>query len=349
MVVSLEPVHSALYSLTLVVKADRVSGLGQWVTDTRNALTPAELEKHRLVIEGFHYTLFSQSDWPTFEAYLDGLERMDPVALRDRLLDAYIAMPDLREEPSRHQSAKQLLASASNYVDFLISRFGEAYIDPAIEAEAYRYVIDPRSMQALIVSHLRMMWERFLAAEWQRVQALLADSVAAFAATDLEGMSFREAIQFVTGQQLSDMKWPMPVETFSRFVFVPSAHVGPYLGRFYRGGEIVVFFGARLPEGSTIHAPDLSRNDLVVRLNALADDTRLRILRYVADHGEQRSQRIMSELELTQSTASRQLTQLWAAGFLASRNCEGAKCYSLAEDRLRDTFQAVLAFLAVSP
>ena len=70
---------------------------------------------------------------------------------------------------------------------------------------------------------------------------------------------------------------------------------------------------------------------------------------HVADHGEQRSQRIMSELELTQSTASRQLTQLWAAGFLASRNCEGAKCYSLAEDRLRDTFQAVLAFLAVSP
>ena len=101
-------------------------------------------------------------------------------------------------------------------------------------------------------------------------------------------------------------------------------------------------------EGATVDAPDLSRNEIVVRLNALADDTRLRILRYIADNGEQRSQDIINELNLSQSAASRHLKQLSATGYLTEHRCEGAKCYSLGEERLRDTFQAVLAFLAVT-
>ena len=210
-------------------------------------------------------------------------------------------------------------------------------------------MIDPAAMQTLIVAHLRLMWERFLAAEWQRVQPMLADSVAAFGATDLKNMSLQDAVKFVTGQQLSDLNLPTLEKTHSRVIFVPSAHVGPYVGKLPHGNVFVLFFGARLPEGSTMDAPDLSRNELVVRLNALADDTRLRILRYVAEHGEQRSQRIMSELDLSQSTASRQLNQLCATGFLASRNCAGAKCYSLNDGRLSDTFRALLAFLAISP
>jgi predicted ArsR family transcriptional regulator len=72
-------------------------------------------------------------------------------------------------------------------------------------------------------------------------------------------------------------------------------------------------------------------------------------MRLIADSGELRSQDIMAELDLSQSAASRHLQQLSATGFLSERRCEGAKCYSLAEDRLRDTFQAVLAFLDVMP
>jgi DNA-binding transcriptional ArsR family regulator len=156
-------------------------------------------------------------------------------------------------------------------------------------------------------------------------------------------------VQHVTSQQLSDLSSSALLVNFSRIIFVPSAHVGPYLGEFYRDDEFIILFGARLPEGSTVVAPDLSRHEIVMRLNALADDTRLRILRYIADHGEQSSQEIMSELDLRQSTASRHLTQLCATGFLNWRRCEGAKCYSLAGDRLRDTFQAILAFLEVEP
>lgn len=347
--VALEPVHNALYSLTLLLRVGQVSGLGKWVTHTYQTMTPEERETHRLVFEGFHYTLFPRSNWRNFEAYLDRLKTMDPRTLCNRMLDAYFEMPYLGDGIDQYQSTSHALRSADDYVDFLIGRFGEAFLDSELERQAYAYLIDPPNMRNLIFSHLQMMWERFVADEWRRVQPLLADAVAAFAATELDKIAFTEAFHFVTGQNLSDMKWPIREEDYDRFVFVPSAHAGPYLGKFHRGRELFIFFGARLPEGSTIHAPDLSRNELVVRLNALADDTRLRILRYIADNGEQRSQSIMSELELSQSTASRQLSHLCAAGFLRSRLCNGAKCYSLSEDRLRDMVQAVLAFLAIKP
>lgn len=85
-----------------------------------------------------------------------------------------------------------------------------------------------------------------------------------------------------------------------------------------------------------------------MRLNALTDDTRLQILRQIAESGELRSQEIIDVLELSQSAASRHLTQLTAAGFLKERRCEGAKCYSLNDERLSDTLQAVANYLLVS-
>jgi hypothetical protein len=187
--VNLEPVHNALYSLLLIVRVDQLSGLGEWVIKIRDTLTPTELATHRLVLEGLYYTLFPRRNWASFEAYLDRLETMDPVTLRDRLIDAYFEMPCKRDEPSPFQSIEQVLNNADDYVNFLTGRFGDEFIDPDLEKQAYTYVINPAAMQALIVSHLRMMWERFLETEWQRVQPMFADAVTAFSAISLSEMS----------------------------------------------------------------------------------------------------------------------------------------------------------------
>ncbi len=347
--VSIEPVHNLLHSLILISKAAYLSGLGEWVINTREALTPAELDNHRLVVEGLHYALFPQRHLPSFPAYLDYLEEMDPVALRDRLLDSYFDLACMRDEPGPYTTYEEVLRSPESYIDFLIGRFGPDIVDPDLERQAYTYAVNPAAMQILIVSHLRMMWDRFLAAEWDAITPMLTDSTAAFNDTNLKGQSFQETAEFVTGQSLGDMDWPLIENEYQRLVLIPSAHIGPYLGRYYEGDSFLIVFGARLPEGAIGYAADLSRNEIVVRLNALADDTRLRILRLIAENGEQRSQDIMSELDLSQSAASRHLKQLSATGYLIERRCEGAKCYSLGDDRLRDTFQAVLAFLAVTP
>ena len=92
-------------------------------------------------------------------------------------------------------------------------------------------------------------------------------------------------------------------------------------------------------------SPDLSRSELLVRLNALADDTRLRILQAIHEAGELCSQEIMVRLNLSQSAASRHLKQLSATGYLSERRREGAKCYSLEPDRIEDVLTAVSSYL----
>jgi DNA-binding transcriptional ArsR family regulator len=189
------------------------------------------------------------------------------------------------------------------------------------------------------------MWDKYLAPEWNRVEPMLRDAVNAFRQVDFSQMERLEAVEFVIGQKPSHKSWERRLLETEQLVFVPSTHVGPYLGMFPRGDAIRIVFGARLPEGVDLHAPDLSRAEILVRLSALADDNRLSILKIIADNGEMRSQDIIKELDLSQSAASRHLTQLSATGYLVERRCNGAKCYSLNTDRLENTLRAVSAFL----
>ena len=106
-----------------------------------------------------------------------------------------------------------------------------------------------------------------------------------------------------------------------------------------------ITFGARVPKGAAISSPALNRSELITRLNALADDTRLRILDLLAKQGEMGAQEIMAELSLSQSAASRHLRQLVATGFLVEQRREGAKFYQLNQSRVDDAFDALKDFL----
>jgi DNA-binding transcriptional ArsR family regulator len=350
--VALEPARNAIHSLLLLTEADYLSGLGEWVGRTAAALSPAEAERNRLVIVGFYHAILPEGSWPSLPAYIDRLASRDPRSLRDRMLDVYSRQPLLVEdqdqvcgdEPAAVDWAA-VLSDVDNYLDFLRARFPAKSVDDELEAQAYRYVIDPPAMQTLIVEHLRTIWDAHLAAEWARVEPMLRDSVHAFRQVDLSGMTRRQAVEFVVGQEVEGPKWDDALEQAREVLLIPSAHVGPYLGRACAGGTFWVLFGARLPEGGAFHAPDLSRAEIVVRLGALADDSRLRILRIIAERGELASQDIIAELSFSQSAASRHLKQLSATGFLTERRCNGAKCYRLNRERIENSLRAVSSFL----
>jgi DNA-binding transcriptional ArsR family regulator len=350
--VGLEPALNVFESLVLLHKAEFVSGLDEWVTHTAAALTPEEREAHRLVVNGLFYAIVPHTSWPSFPAYLDHLAAVDPASLRQKLLHAYARISPLdgatclgTEDESLPLDTQAVLSSAGAYIDFLLARFGVELVDLEVERRAYALVVDPPAMQQQIVSHLRRMWVMYLAPEWERVRPMLQDAVRAFEQIDLEGKSKLEAAQWITGQELQEDKWRKAIEQAEQIVFIPSAHVGPYVMQLCDGDAMRVFFGARLPEGVPFDAPDLSRAEILVRLNALADNNRLRILRLVSEQGEQSSQDVMSSLELSQSTASRHLKQLTATGYLAERRCNGAKCYKLNPERIQATLQALSAFL----
>ncbi len=354
-VIALEPAHHAVHSMLLVVEAEKLSGLAEWVTHTAHSMSPVERKQHEFVIMGFFHAILPGASWPSFPAYVDHLATRNPRELRDRMLDAYASFAPKGAGPDRAGASdlanldlEAVLKDEESYLGFLRERFDASRVDEELEARAYAYVVDPPAMQELIVTHLRKMWNEHLGAEWARVEPMLIDSVRAFEQTDLRNMERREAVSWVLGHELEGEHWQELLDEADRIVLIPSAHVGPYENKFRDGGNLWLLFGARLPEGSQFYAPDLSRAEIVVRLSALADDNRLRILRTVAEAGELASQDVMAGLGLSQSAASRHLKQLSATGYLLERRCNGAKCYRLDPKRIQDTLQAVSKFLLTS-
>ena len=356
--VALEPAHSALNSLLLLARVDELSGLDTWVTRTAAALTPEQRHINRLVLIGVHFAVVPDRSFPSFPAYVDHLAALDPAILRNRVFNAYAQVFKKKEEkcclppdPTSRQASldvASLLADVDVFLAFLKERFPIDHIDDGIESEAHRYLNDPPAMQALIVSHLHSMWEGLLSPEWDRVAPMLQTSVDAFQQLNISGRSRFEALRLILGRDSGNEEesfWKMALEHTERLIFVPSTHLGPYIGKFRSGDTLWVLFGARVPEGAQVHAPDLSRAEILVRLNALADDTRLRILKLISEGGELRSQEIMTQLALSQSAVSRHLKQLSATGYLNERRCEGAKCYALNPRRVEDTLRAISAFL----
>jgi DNA-binding transcriptional ArsR family regulator len=349
--VSLEEARSAIQSLLLLIRGVHTPGAADWVLETQQAMSRSERWTNEIVILGLHYAAMPSENWHSFPAYLDYLAAMDPTALRDKMFSAYenLACPVDLEAGAKKIDQAAALTSPELYLGYLRQRFEEKNVDEEIERAAYELVIDPPHMQQVMVDHLRAMWQKHLAAEWRRRRPVLQQAVRALKQVNLKGLSFIEAARLATGQDFEEEKWENSFAMAKRLVLVPHPHAGLYTMRqFGTDGTLYMFIGAHLPKGSILDAPDLTRSEILVRLNALTDDTRLQILRQIAESGEMRSQEIIDVLELSQSAASRHLSQLTAAGYLKERRCEGAKCYSLNDERLSDTLQALANYLLVS-
>ncbi|MEW5871097.1 MAG: winged helix-turn-helix domain-containing protein [Chloroflexota bacterium] len=350
--VALEPALNAFTSLFMMAKTERLPGLNAWVGQTLDAMSPQERQEQRLVMIGLYYALLPERNWSSFPAHVSWLEKASPAALRERMLVEYTRMHkksadcwECTQADSSTHDWTTVLANEDSYLSFLHEHFEEEDIDDDLERSAYHLALDPPAMQKQIAAYLRHAWEGYLSAEWERTRPMLQECVLAFGQVDFSQMSRLEAAEYITGQTLSGTKFEHLVSGQQRLVFIPNPHVGPYLTHFELGEVRFIVFGARPPKGILTETPDLSRTEILVRLSALADDTRLGILRYIAENGEQRSQEIMRALDLSQSGVSRHLMQLSATGFLSERRCEGAKCYVLGQERLQETLQALSAFL----
>ena len=345
--VSLQPVRNAIASMMLIAKGDEMPGTSAWVSQTRESLSTAELFNLKLVIIGFFHAILPEKNWASFPDYLDDLEKSDPVALRDKMLTIYTEICIACDEEVKLAGVNwdEVLSSPEAYVAFLIERFGKNMVEADMETQAYEYVIDPPSMQQFIVEHLRWFWNEHLSQEWARTEPLLHESIKAFQSANLENLSHLEMARYITGQDLEDEKWSHVLENADKIAFMPNPHIGPYVTRMYSNNTVTLVFGARLPEDSNVRIPELDRADIVTRMSALADDTRLRILQLIAESGELRSQDIMEEVGLSQPSVSRYLTQLTATGYLQERRVNGSKAYTLNSDRIEKTLKAVHKFL----
>lgn len=341
----IEPAHNTLYSLMLLNYVEQMPGLDDWVTRTYNALSPERRHNNRLVMEGLHFAVAPIRSYSSFEEYLNALEATDAVELRDRLLKRLAAKTHDLSRGARAEPAliAQKLLDKEAYIQWLSEKFQGDY-DEALERETHDYFTDPSRMKALIIYHLQIMWREALRAEWQRVRPMLEEAVNAFRAQEFSRLGAVEVAKRVTGQELKPY-WEEKIRSVRQLVLVPSAHLGPYLGKFSFADTLWLLFGAHLPAGTRAGSPALTRSELVVRLSALNDDTRLRILELLSKREELCAQDMITLLDLSQPAASRHLKQLSATGYVTERRREGNKCYAMNRERLDETCELLNRFL----
>jgi DNA-binding transcriptional ArsR family regulator len=342
--ISVEPVMVAVDFLSDMANLDYLSGVNQRLVEVHDSLTPERRNINRVIMNGLFATITPRRSFPDMPAYVEYLAKENPLVLRDRAIDW---MCTEEWEGIQPLTKEQVLDS-----DLYLSRLEQYYLakkaekghkfDREFHVEVHKLLSNPVEMQKVIIEHLSYMWDNVLAAEWRRVRPMVEESVEAFQEMDFSGMSALEAIRTITGRDMSQI-WP---EWSQNLIFVPSPYIGPYVGRWEGADKDTtwVIFGARLPEGARIKSPALSRSELVVRLNALADDTRLRIVELLTSYDELCAQNIITMLDLSQSAASRHLRQLTATGYLIERRKEVSKCYALNKERFDDTMRAVRRF-----
>lgn len=344
--ISAEPTLNALNTLLMFTRHHDLSGLDPWVEKAMARLTQREADRNILVMLGLYFAVIPTRSWPSFPEYIDHLETVEPLALRDRVLDMYVSLPCCNEgEPEADKDV--ILSSVEAFLAFLRSRFPEESILEPVERQAFKLLREPVQMRKVIVDHFRAMWTKLLAAEWERIQPLILESAEAFRGFELSQYDDAEIAQLITGKNPVEMEKLVELMGHAdQITFVPSVHNGPYLMQFYRDGVLWVLFGARVPEGLRQGHAALSRAEFIVWLSALADDTRLQMLKLIKEKGELCAQEIIDELDLSQSTASRHLRQLAASGFLQSRRIEAGKCYSLNPDRFQEIIREMERFSA---
>lgn len=342
---ALEPAYNALSSLALLNSEFSIPN--EWIKEMTAHLTP-ELRQTNERVSNFSIMQLSGETWPTLSTFLDDMEKRDPVAIRDKELNIVLQKATrLLGDNSPMPTKEQLVADRATFFDFF-QRFYQAAGEPCCSEEylekEFEMFQNPAEKKAEALVYLRTMWRDHLAAEWEKNLPVLRDSIAAFESLDYTGKSLDEIFKLVTDRDLPPV-WEHLREEAEQIIFIPSAHVAPYLMLIgFRNGTARLVFGARIPAGAAARSPALSRSELLTRLSALADDTRLRILELLAQEGEQSAATIIERLGLSQSGASRHLSQLSATNFLIERR-EGAKQYRVNTTRIEDTFNALKNFL----
>jgi DNA-binding transcriptional ArsR family regulator len=267
--------------------------------------------------------------------------------MRDRALRVWLA--EVREIVGDDlPTPAALLVDRDAYLSLTrqFARLKKETYDRSFWQEMHGLLNDPQARQKLIVVHLRAMWDELLGPAWNRDLPVLQESVQAFESLDFSGLSAFEALNQVMLRDLPPdprLGWLAKVE---RIIFMPSVHNGPYVVKLSGLSEstVRVIFGARVPEGVSILAPALSRSELLMRLKALADDTRLRIIELLGHRQEVGTPEIKAHLDLSPSEASRHLEHLTATGYLTARHHQGTNLYRLNRDRIDHTFEALKAF-----
>ncbi len=300
--VALEPIQQILLSMGLLT-ADEITQAEEWLSALAARLPAATAHTNRLIFGELANAVFWHLDAPNFPAYLAALAAEPP-----------------------HQVAARVKAGMSPQP--------EAVLPQAVA----HFLADPAAMQQRIVSHLRALWADHFAAPWEKKSLMMA-----YIARELNGRSWPDSSASALIRAF--IRRPVPewlahqLGGVERVVLVPSPYLHFQAARFTQQADAAsstlwLFLWADFWVWPMRTEP-IQRSEVLSPINALADETRLRILEMLAATTELRAQEIIAQLDVSQSTVSRHLKQLQATGFITeARTGDTNKSYRLQQERI---------------
>lgn len=342
-----EPVYNALCSLCLLSQ-DHLDRISNWVDTTKQHLNDEERLMAETACNMVHFAELGPGT--TVEALLEAVESADPKTIK-RLAVKQIRIKALRILDAAEIPSLEKLENDRNafldVIERIYTAHGESEMFDRSKEEAYFDDLSSGSTyRDRLVRSVRTLWEKYLRDEWPQVTPVIETSVRAFESIQIPESSVVEQLKFIVERDSIPESWMSTLETAREIVFIPSVHIGPFMILLHYDGTTAYIVGrARTPEGSGVHTPDLDRSDLLIRLEALSDGTRLRVLEMASERGSITTQDVMDALELSQSSASRHLTQLTATGLLSADASERTKKYSVNSGRVDQVFDGLKSLL----
>lgn len=341
------PIYNALCSMCLLSQ-DHLDTISDWVDFTKQHLTDAE----RMMSEDACNTVpyVETAGASDMDTLLENLSKTDPAVIRRQALER------LREKAVRYAKLadvpdiETIGADREMFLD-LVERImtckgHESMFNREEEDLFFTQLNDGPAYRDRLVGAVRQLWEKHVRVEWPRVMPSVEASVEAFESIEIPGDSFTEQLLFITERDSLPEEWLEPLDEAREVVFIPSVHIGPFMIMLHHDDQAVYIVGrARIPEGSPVHEAGLDRSDLLIRLEALSDASRLRVLELASERGVVTTGDVMEELDLSQSSASRHLTQLTATGLLSVDASERTKRYSVNASRVDQVFSGLKTLL----
>ena len=326
------PLYSQLMSLTALGSHEKLNGLSQWAIDAANQMSEAERASQGIIrwvnLDGLINLIPSETTLKSIPEFVTFIDTIEPVALRDQLFqnaihavhfavvsDYQLVVPsepaDLLKDYSTFQTYFQEITKhkydGAKIVDFQF---------------AFDMMNDPVRLKQELISHINMVWHRFLEREWRLVAPRIAACVNAFQAINLDQLTVLEAIEAVTDRDLHPAFLLDKLLEFDQVRFVPHVHNGPYIIWFGAADSLIIGFPARELQANS---PDFDKTTFVNRCKALADENRVAILLALAEAGTLSTADLIERFELDKSAASRHLRQLVATSLIDELRIDKAK------------------------
>ncbi len=346
------PVYDLLLSLFVAfsppARAGEFDQEQEWVTRARTTCSPELLATLRFFFGGEE-----EGQWAAYrlcgllwqapepmeaEATLRWLAEMPAVEVLTLLMERD-GLGDNWRDTALELIAAHLAGKVKKSDAQAVHSFAKRF--PLAEREAItRFVTAPAETHTRLITALREWYTLVFSAEVPRITAALTREMTMMTKRQHDLPPEEMATSVLRGIEFD---LPASVE---RIVLAPSLLIMPAIFHFRAGDTVTYCYPVSEAARSATEIQTAQRREMVRLFEALSDDTRLRILRHLADRQMYLTE-LAENLKLTKATTRHHMVRLRAAGLVTLHLRDHYSYYSLRAETLTEPTRALLRYLHV--